>query len=132
MLADAHVRKVAASDDFKAYLTDQYADPKSYMSAADAQGFLANELANMKKFAKEAGMAQQPMFSRRKAARIAPYVVVLGIAAVLYRSASGIDFFAPARAHRARFLAEDGADPDDRRPASTKSSRSASSPMTSP
>jgi putative tricarboxylic transport membrane protein len=35
------------------------------------------------------------MFSRRKAARIAPYVVVLGIAAVLYRSASGIDFFAP-------------------------------------
>jgi len=36
------------------------------------------------------------MFSRRKAARIAPYVVVLGIAAVLYRSASGIDFFAPA------------------------------------
>ncbi len=36
------------------------------------------------------------MFSRRKAARIAPYVVVLGIAALLYRSASGIDFFAPA------------------------------------
>lgn len=35
------------------------------------------------------------MLSRRKAARIAPYVVVLGIAAVLYRSASGIDFFAP-------------------------------------
>ena len=35
------------------------------------------------------------MFSRRKAARIAPYVVVLGIAALLYRSASGIDFFAP-------------------------------------
>ena len=33
-------------------------DPKSYMSAAEAQGFLANELANMKKFAKEAGMAQ--------------------------------------------------------------------------
>jgi len=57
VLADA-LAKVAASDDFKAYLTDQYADPKSYMSAADAQGFLANELANMKKFAKEAGMAQ--------------------------------------------------------------------------
>jgi tripartite-type tricarboxylate transporter receptor subunit TctC len=57
VLADA-LAKVAASDDFKAYLIDQYADPKSYMSAADAQGFLANELANMKKFAKEAGMAQ--------------------------------------------------------------------------
>ena len=36
------------------------------------------------------------MISRRKAARIAPYVLVLGIAALLYRSASGIDFFAPA------------------------------------
>ena len=57
VLADA-LAKVAASDDFKAYLKDQYADPKSYMSAADAQGFLSNELANMKKFAKEAGMAQ--------------------------------------------------------------------------
>ena len=57
VLADA-IAKVAASDDFKAYLKDQYADPKSFMSAADAQGFLANELANMKKFAKEAGMAQ--------------------------------------------------------------------------
>jgi tripartite-type tricarboxylate transporter receptor subunit TctC len=57
VLADA-LAKWRASDDFKAYLVDQYADPKSYMSAADAQGFLANELANMKKFAKEAGMAQ--------------------------------------------------------------------------
>ena len=36
------------------------------------------------------------MISRRKAARIAPYVIVLGIAALLYRSASTIDFFAPA------------------------------------
>jgi putative tricarboxylic transport membrane protein len=36
------------------------------------------------------------MFTRRKAARVAPYVVILGIAALLYRSASGIDFFAPA------------------------------------
>jgi putative tricarboxylic transport membrane protein len=36
------------------------------------------------------------MISRRKAARIAPYAIVLGIAALLYRSASGIDFFAPA------------------------------------
>ena len=35
------------------------------------------------------------MISRRKAARIAPYAIVLGIAALLYRSASGIDFFAP-------------------------------------
>lgn len=36
------------------------------------------------------------MITRRKAARIAPYAIVLGIAALLYRSASGIDFFAPA------------------------------------
>jgi putative tricarboxylic transport membrane protein len=36
------------------------------------------------------------MISRRKAARIAPYVIVLAIAALLFRSASGIDFFAPA------------------------------------
>lgn len=57
VLADA-LAKVAASDDFKAYLTDQYADPKSYLSAADAQGFLKNELDNMKKFAREAGLAQ--------------------------------------------------------------------------
>ena len=35
------------------------------------------------------------MSSRRKAARVAPYVVVLGIAAFLYYSASTIDFFAP-------------------------------------
>ena len=35
------------------------------------------------------------MSSRRKAARAAPYVVVLGIAAFLYYSASTIDFFAP-------------------------------------
>ena len=33
------------------------------------------------------------MISRRKAARIAPYVIVLGIAALLYRSASGDRFF---------------------------------------
>jgi tripartite-type tricarboxylate transporter receptor subunit TctC len=57
VLADA-LAKVAANPDYKAYLADQYADPKSYLPAADAQGFLANELANMKKFAKEAGMAQ--------------------------------------------------------------------------
>jgi putative tricarboxylic transport membrane protein len=36
------------------------------------------------------------MISRRKAARIAPYAIVLGIALLLYRSASGIDYFAPA------------------------------------
>jgi putative tricarboxylic transport membrane protein len=35
------------------------------------------------------------MVSRRKAARIAPYVVVLGIAGALYFSASRIDFYAP-------------------------------------
>jgi tripartite-type tricarboxylate transporter receptor subunit TctC len=57
VLADA-LAKVAASDDYKAYLVDQYADPKSYLPAAEAQGFLTNELDNMKKFAKEAGMAQ--------------------------------------------------------------------------
>ena len=57
VLADA-LAKVAASDDYKAYLTDQYANPKSYQSAADAQAFLTSELDNMKKFAREAGMAQ--------------------------------------------------------------------------
>jgi len=36
------------------------------------------------------------MISRRKAARIAPYVVVLAIAGFLYHSASHIDYFAPA------------------------------------
>jgi putative tricarboxylic transport membrane protein len=36
------------------------------------------------------------MFLRRKAARIAPYVIVLAIAGMLYRSASRIDYFAPA------------------------------------
>lgn len=36
------------------------------------------------------------MFSRRKAARIAPYVIVLAIAGFLYRSAGQIDYFAPA------------------------------------
>jgi putative tricarboxylic transport membrane protein len=35
------------------------------------------------------------MSSRRKAARVAPYVVVLGVAGLLYYSASGIDFQAP-------------------------------------
>ncbi len=57
VLADA-LAKVAGSDDYKAYLTDQYANPTSYQPAADAQAFLANELDNMKKFAREAGMAQ--------------------------------------------------------------------------
>ncbi len=33
---------------------------------------------------------------RRKAARIAPYCIVLGIAGILYYNASRIDFFAPA------------------------------------
>jgi len=57
VLADA-LAKVAASDDYKQYLVDQYADPKSYLPASEAQGFLSNELANMKKFAKEAGLVQ--------------------------------------------------------------------------
>ena len=35
------------------------------------------------------------MSSRRKAARVAPYVVVLGVAGFLYWSVSGIDFQAP-------------------------------------
>ena len=35
------------------------------------------------------------MSSRRKAARVAPYVVVLGVAGLLYYNASGIDFQAP-------------------------------------
>ena len=33
---------------------------------------------------------------RRKAVRIAPYVIVLGIAGILYYNATQIDFFAPA------------------------------------
>ena len=36
------------------------------------------------------------MALRRKAARIAPYCIVLGIAGILYYNASRIDFFAPA------------------------------------
>jgi putative tricarboxylic transport membrane protein len=36
------------------------------------------------------------MFPRRKALRIAPYVIILGIAGLLYRSAGQIDYFAPA------------------------------------
>lgn len=57
VLADA-LAQVAASDDYKAYLKAQYADPKSYLPAADAQGFLDNEFKNMKKFAREAGMVK--------------------------------------------------------------------------
>jgi putative tricarboxylic transport membrane protein len=36
------------------------------------------------------------MLSRRKGARLAPYVIVLAIAVFLYHSASQIDYFAPA------------------------------------
>ncbi|HVL59137.1 MAG TPA: tripartite tricarboxylate transporter substrate binding protein [Burkholderiaceae bacterium] len=56
VLADA-LAKVAAAEQYKAYLKDQYADPNSYQPADAAQGFLQSELDNMRKFAREAGMA---------------------------------------------------------------------------
>jgi tripartite-type tricarboxylate transporter receptor subunit TctC len=57
VLADA-LAKVAASQEFETYLKDQLADPRSYRPGGEAQSFLQNELDNMKKFAKEAGLVQ--------------------------------------------------------------------------
>lgn len=57
VLADT-LAKVAATDDYKTYLKDQYADPNSYMSSGDGKGFLENELKNMKTFAVEAGLVK--------------------------------------------------------------------------
>jgi tripartite-type tricarboxylate transporter receptor subunit TctC len=50
VVSDA-LAKAAATADYKAYLVDQYADPGSFVPAAGAQAFLANELDKMRKFA---------------------------------------------------------------------------------
>jgi tripartite-type tricarboxylate transporter receptor subunit TctC len=55
VISDA-LAKVAASSDYKSYLEDQYANADSYIPSSGAAAFLENELANMKKFAQEAGM----------------------------------------------------------------------------
>ena len=48
-ISDA-LAKVAASDEFKAYLKNQYADENSYIPASGAVGFMKNELETMKKY----------------------------------------------------------------------------------
>lgn len=55
VISDA-LAKVAASDDYKAYLKDQYANADSYIPSSGAKKFLEGELAKMKKFAQAAGM----------------------------------------------------------------------------
>lgn len=55
IISDA-LAKVAASDEFKAYLKDQFASEDSYIPASGAQKFLESELAKMKAFAQQAGM----------------------------------------------------------------------------
>ena len=50
VISDA-LAKAAATDDYKAYLADQYADPASFIPAAGALAFLRGELAKMQKFA---------------------------------------------------------------------------------
>ncbi len=49
-ISDA-LAKVAASDDFKAYLKDQYADANSYIPASGAVAFMKHELETMNKYA---------------------------------------------------------------------------------
>ncbi len=51
--------KVAADPEYVKYLQDQYALADSYIDADGAAKFLEKELANMKKFAAEAGMKTQ-------------------------------------------------------------------------
>jgi tripartite-type tricarboxylate transporter receptor subunit TctC len=50
VISDA-LAKAAATDDYKAYLVDQYADPASFIPAAGALAFLKSELGKMQKFA---------------------------------------------------------------------------------
>jgi putative tricarboxylic transport membrane protein len=50
LISDA-LAKAAATDDYKAYLVDQYADPASFIPASGAQAFLRSELDKMRKFA---------------------------------------------------------------------------------
>ena len=50
LLAD-ELTKYAATDDYKAYLKDQYADEKSFVAGAGALAFMKQELDAMKKYA---------------------------------------------------------------------------------
>jgi len=50
VISDA-LAKAAATDDYKAYLKDQYADADSFIPASGAMSFLKSELAKMQKFA---------------------------------------------------------------------------------
>lgn len=50
VISDA-LAKAAATDDYKAYLKDQYADADSFIPASGANAFLKSELAKMQKFA---------------------------------------------------------------------------------
>ncbi|OFW31149.1 MAG: hypothetical protein A3H97_16685 [Acidobacteria bacterium RIFCSPLOWO2_02_FULL_65_29] len=50
VISDA-LAKAAATEDYKAYLVDQYADPASFIPASGAQAFLKSELDGMRKFA---------------------------------------------------------------------------------
>lgn len=50
-LISTALAKAAATDDYKAYLVDQYADPKSFIPASGALAFLKGELGKMQKFA---------------------------------------------------------------------------------
>jgi len=50
VISDA-LAKAAASDDYKQYLADQYADANSFVPAEKARAFLENELQSMRKFA---------------------------------------------------------------------------------
>ncbi len=50
VISDA-LAKAAATEDYKAYLADQYADPASFIPAAGALDFLRGELGKMRKFA---------------------------------------------------------------------------------
>ena len=50
VISDA-LAKAAATDDYKAYLVDQYADPASFIPAAGALAFLKSELGKMRQFA---------------------------------------------------------------------------------
>ena len=50
VISDA-LAKVAAADDYKAYLREQYADEKSFIPAAGALAFMKRELETMRKYA---------------------------------------------------------------------------------
>jgi tripartite-type tricarboxylate transporter receptor subunit TctC len=50
MVSDA-LAKVAATDDYKAWLKDQYADEKSFIAATGAAAFMKRELETMRKYA---------------------------------------------------------------------------------